>query len=40
MYVYVYISVANSGRSSVIADHLALLVGQNRCGYLKMTEYN
>ena len=40
---FVYIlsySVANSGRSSVIANHLGLLVGQNRCRFLKMTEHN
>ena len=33
-------SVANSGRSSVIADRLRLLVGQNRCRFLKITEHN
>ena len=33
-------SVTNSDRSSVIADHLGLLVGQNRCRFLKMTEHN
>ena len=33
-------SVANSDRSSVIADHLGLLIGQNRCRFLKMTEHN
>ena len=33
-------SVANSGWSSVIADHLGFLVGQNRCRFLKMTEHN
>ena len=33
-------SVANSGRSSVIADRLGLLVGQNRCRFLKMTKHN
>ena len=34
------ISVANSGPSSVIADHLGLLVGQSRCRFLKMTEHS
>ena len=33
-------SVANSGRSSVIAGNLGLLVGQNRCRFLKMTQHN
>ena len=33
-------SVANSGRSSVIADNLGVLVGQNRCRLLIMTEHN
>ena len=33
-------SVADSGWSSVIADHLGFLVGQNRSGFLKMTEHN
>ena len=33
-------SVANSGWSSVIADHLGLFVGQNRCRSFKMTEHN
>ena len=33
-------SVANSDQSSVIADDLGVLVGQNRCGFLKMTEHN
>ena len=35
-----FYSVVNSGWSSVIADHLGLLVGQNRCRFLKMTEHN
>ena len=33
-------SVANSDRSSVIANHLGLLVSQNRCRFLKMAEHN
>ena len=33
-------NVANSGRSSVIANHLGVLVGQNRCRFLEMTEHN
>ena len=32
-------SVAKSGRSSVIADHLGVLVGQNRCRFFIMTEH-
>ena len=36
----IHSSVAISGRSLVIADHLGLLVGQNRCRFLKMTEHN
>ena len=40
---YLYVnadSVANSGRSSVIDDHLGFLVGQNRCRFLEMTKHN
>ena len=33
-------SVANSGRLSVIADHLGVLVSQNKCRFLEMTEHN
>ena len=33
-------SVANSSESSVIVDHLGVLVSQNRCRFLKMTEHN
>ena len=35
-----YYSVANSTQSLVTADHLDVLVGQNRCTFLKMTEHN
>ena len=35
-----YYSVANSSQSLVTADHLGVLVGQNRCTFLKMTEHN
>ena len=35
-----HFSVANSGRSSVIANHLGVLVGQNRCRFLEITEHN
>ena len=31
---------ANNGWSSVIADHLDVLVGKNRCRFLIMTEHN
>ena len=36
----VYTNVAKSGWSSDIANHLGVLVGQNRCRFLKMTEHN
>ena len=32
-------SVVNSGRSSVIAEHLGVLVGQNRRRFLEMAEH-
>ena len=48
IYMYIYLciyilyiySVANSDRSSVIADHLGVLGGQNRRRFLEMTEHN
>ena len=33
-------SIANSGRSSVIANHLGVLVGQNRYRFLEITKHN
>ena len=35
-----YYSVANSDRPSVIVNYFGVLVGQNRCRFLKMIEYN
>ena len=35
-----YYSVANIDRPSVIVNYFGVLVGQNRCRFLKMTEHN
>ena len=35
-----YEYLANSGRSSIIAEHLGHLVGQNSCRFLKMTGHS